>query len=204
MIPVQVKPEPASFDTRVRRKGNAFLASEGVPSKASAFRNYWKRISQELYSAYDGVCAYTCTYLVGPGTVDHFLPKTKFPHLAYEWSNYRLASERANQRKGENTDLLDPFRIKKEWFILDFPSCLVVLGGAIPIKKLSTAQKTIEVLKLNDDDNLVQERCNIIMLFVDGSVRLDFLRQRHPFIAWELERQGLTTNPGNVFKRRTK
>ena len=204
MIPVQIKPEPTSFDTRVRRKGNAFLASEGVPSKAGAFRNYWRNISQELYSAYGGVCAYTCTYLVGSGTVDHFLPKTKCPYLAYEWSNYRLALEKANQRKGENIGLLDPFKIKKEWFILDFPSCLVVPGSAIPVKKLSAAQKTIEVLKLNDDDNLVQDRCDIIMSFVDGSVRLDFLRQRYPFIAWELERQGLTTNPGNVFKRRPK
>lgn len=204
MIPVQVQPEPVSFDTRVRRKGNVFLASKGVPSKASAFRSYWKHISQELHNAYDGVCAYTCTYLAGFGTVDHFLPKTQFSRLAYEWSNYRLASERANQRKGEDTGLLDPFKIKKEWFILDFPSCLVVPGSAIPIKKMSAAEKTIKVLKLNDDDNLVQERCNIIMSFVDGSVRLDFLRQRYPFIAWELERQGLTTNPGNVFKRRTK
>lgn len=203
MIPVAPQPEPPSFDVLVRQKGTQFLSQSGIPSKASAFRNYWRYVAQDLYGAYAGICAYTCMCVVGPGTVDHFLPKTRFPLLAYEWLNYRLSSAIANQRKGENLGLLDPFSIQDEWFGMDFPSCFVVLGGSVPVGKIADVQKTIDILKLNEDDNFVQDRCNAIMLFVEGNVTFNFLRVRYPFVAFELHRQGLKSNPGSVFKRRT-
>jgi len=47
-----------------------------------------------MYEAYDGVCAYTGMRMhrvLSDPTIDHFVPKSKRPDLAYEWTNYRLA-----------------------------------------------------------------------------------------------------------------
>ena len=200
MIPVQPRPEPADFDTKVRQPGRSFLRTEGQPKRASAFRPYWRKIKDELHRQYGGICAYTCVYLVGPGTLDHFLPKMQFPQLAYEWSNYRLASERANQRKDDQIGVLDPFTIDPHFFELRFPACQVVPGHALPCNLLAAAEQTIDLLKLNDDDNLVQERCDVIMLFRNGEVTFQFLARRYPFIAVELARQNLEDSVESVFK----
>jgi hypothetical protein len=47
-------------------------------------------------------------------------------------------------------------------------------------------------LRLNDDDNYVQERCNILMDFVRADVSADFLQRRYPFLAKEVARQQLS------------
>ena len=202
MIPIRPRPEPSEFDRLVRQPGSKFLDSHGLPRKASEFRPYWKKIREELGRQYGNICAYTCIYLAGAGTVDHFLPKMQFPRLAYEWTNYRLASERANQRKSEHRDVLDPFRIAPHSFALEFPSCLVVPGPELPADHAPIAESTIDLLKLNDDDSLVQDRCDIIMLFRDRTVDFRFLELRYPFIAAELTRQDLVERIESIFKTR--
>lgn len=153
-----------------------------------------------MHSAYDGICAFTCMYLVGASTVDHFTPRQADPWLAYEWSNYRLASQQVNQSKGDKTGILDPFAIGWQWFALRFPSCLVVPGACLPSAQVPAAKRTIEVLKLNTDDALVQERCNLVIFLRDGQIRLQFLEVRYPFIASELKRQNLLGTLASVFK----
>lgn len=201
MIPVTPKPEPSNFNQKVRRRGKQFLKQHGIPAKSSGFRNYWTEIVSDLHHLYDGICAYTCIYLVSSGTVDHFLPKSKYPCLAYEWSNYRLTSAIINNRKGEE-DILDPFVVQSGWFKIEFPSCLVKIGDLIPRERVQKATHTINILKLNADDALVQERCDIIMHYVDGNVTLQFLERRYPFIAMEIRRQDLVNDIRDVFKRR--
>ena len=202
MIPIRAQPEPPNFDSRVRQPGVRFLENQGSAVSGSKLPRFWHRIKDELHVAYGGICAYTCSYLAGTGSVDHFLPKGTNQWQAYEWSNYRLSSERANSRKGEETGLLDPFEIESQWFALTFPACLVVPGESIPVSRIPAARRTIKVLKLNDDDNLVQERCNLIMDLKDGLVQLGFLEKRYPFIAQELKRQNLVRHLDVVFKRR--
>ena len=122
MIQVREQPEPAGFDARVRQPGLQYLNTAGSFGKPSSrLPTFWHRIKNELHGAYGGICAYTCMYLVGTGSVDHFLPKKANPWLAYEWSNYRLSSDRANSRKGDHTGILDPFQIGSQWFELVFP-----------------------------------------------------------------------------------
>lgn len=200
MIPVQEQQEPTNFDQRVRQPGLEFLNKAGGSIKSSRLPSLWQRIKNDLHGAYGGICAYTCVYLVGTGTVDHFLPKKANPWLAYEWSNYRLSSERTNSRKGEQTGILDPFEIESQWFELLFPACLVVPGEKLPPSRIPAAERTIELLKLNDDDDLVQERCNLIMYLRDGIVQLGFLERRYPFIAHELKRQDLMQRLKSLFK----
>ena len=202
VIPVNQRCEPPEFNLKVRQKGNLFLSQYGIPSKSSRFRSYWKDIASDLHRLYDGICAYTCTYLLPPASIDHFLPKSKYPYLAYEWSNYRLTSDRTNQRKGEKEGILDPFIVQRGWFTMDFPSCLVQTSTNIPEAYTQQAEDTIEILKLNDDDTLVQDRCDIIMEYVDGSVSLQFLHKRYPFVAIEIVRQDLIDTIGQVFRRR--
>ena len=200
MIPVKEQPEPADFDARVRQPGLQFLNKAHGSGNVPRLPNFWQRIKNELHGAYGGICAYSCIYLVGTGSVDHFLPKKANPWLAYEWRNYRLSSDRVNSRKGEQTGILDPFEIRSQWFELVFPACLVVPGKKLPASRIPAAERTIELLKLNDDDGLVQERCDVVVYLRDGLVQLGFLERRYPFIAYELKRQDLLQGLPALFK----
>lgn len=192
MIRVASKPEYPNFDASVRSPGAAFLAICPVPTSEQFRRkNFWSRAARELHEAYSGVCAYTAMYLPEQGSVDHFLPKTTYPHLAYEWSNYRLASGRVNSSKGSLTGVLDPFHVEDDWFYMDIPACLLRPNPALEKSLRGQIATTINSLRLNQDDNHVQERCNILMDYARADVSIGFLERRYPFLAKEVSRQAL-------------
>jgi hypothetical protein len=140
-------------------------------------------------------------YFVAPGSVDHFLPKSRRPDLAYEWSNYRLAIPQVNSYKGDSTDVIDPFVVHDGWFVLDFPSCLVRAAHDLSSAIAEQIEETVKVLKLNDADHFVQERCNVVIEFLDGHLSFDFLSRRYPFLAAEIGRQGGKDVLRAIFKR---
>jgi hypothetical protein len=204
LIPVALQPEPAGFHANVRVPGQRFLATHPHPSNKDFKGNtYWKWAANELHAAYRGICAYTCFYHVPSGTIDHFLPKSAHPNLAYEWNNFRLASHRANSYKGQSMDVLDPFIIQPNWFALDVPSCLMIPGAGLGEPITSQVQRTIDVLHLNSDDTFVQERCDVMLAYANGDVSLDFLHRRFPFLAAEIVRQGIQHTASAIFKIRT-
>jgi len=191
MIRVIAAPEYASFDADVRRPGAAFLTTCPEPtSEQFRKKNLWSKASRELHAAYSGICAYTAMYLPQQWSVDHFLPKTSHPHLAYEWSNFRLANERVNNSKGNLPDILDPFQIEDDWFYMDIPACLLKPNPALGAVLRGRISNTINSLRLNQDDNYVQERCNILIDYARGDVSRGFLERRYPFLAKEVSRQG--------------
>lgn len=191
MIRVAPRPEYPQFDIEVRRPGAAFLATCPKPtSEQFKKKNFWSKAARELHAAYSGICAYTAMYLTEQGSVDHFLPKTAYPDLAYEWSNFRLARGRVNSSKGNLTDILDPFDVQDEWFHMEVPACLLKPNPALDIDLRRKIAHTINSLRLNQDDNYVQERCNILIEFARGDVSIGFLRRRYPFLAKEVDRQG--------------
>ncbi len=201
MIPVSLKSEYPEFDAQVRQPGKTFLEATPSPTSAQFKRkNYWTRSLAELHAAYSGICAYTSMYLPDRGSVDHYWPKTAYPELAYEWSNFRLANGRINSTKGNSLDVLDPFDIGDDWFCLDIPSCLIranaELGRAVTLR----INRTINSLRLNSDDTHVQERCNILIALAKGDVMYQFLEQRYPFLAREIDRQGLRDQLAAIFK----
>jgi hypothetical protein len=203
LIPVLKQQEPAGFDANVRRKGASFLAKFPNPTN-NDFKpaQFWKWAAHELYEAYRRICAYSCVYMPSPpGTIDHFLPKSKHPNQAYEWDNLRLASHRMNNNKGNSMDVIDPFLVQPGWFVLDFPSCLVRPGDGLEPELTEQISKTIDILKLNDDDSLVQDRCDMMMDFADGEVTISFLQKRYPFLACEIIRQGIQNTANQIFKR---
>lgn len=190
MIPIQQKPEPLDFNTHVRIPGVQFLSKVCCPtSKQWKKNNYWTHCSQNLYSAYEGICAYTGIWVSkSSSTVDHFIPKSNNPQLAYEWSNYRLACDKANNNKSDEK-ILDPFQISNDWFLLNFPSLLVH-----PSKNLSTSdydkvKKTIDILKLNNEC-FIEDRLHWLNEYI-YNLDFDFLKRHAPFIAYELQRQGI-------------
>lgn len=203
MIPVRPEPEYPEFDSEVRRPGRAFLKNNPHPSNRD-FRShaYWRKAAGHLKAAYSSLCAYTSLHLVDVSSVDHFRPKTKYPNLAYEWSNYRLARQKINQRKGDAEDVIDPFQVKSGWFVLDLPSCLIRPGDGLNQRARDRVNATIATLKLNADDHLVQERCDWLTELAQGEVTLNFLNRRYPFLAVEVRRQGVEDRLSQIFRRR--
>lgn len=201
LIRVASKPEYPGFNTQVRQPGAAFLATCPNPtSEQFRKKNFWDRAAKELHAAYSGICAYTATYLPDQGSVDHFVPKTINPALAYEWTNYRLASGRVNTCKGNQTSVLDPFIVEDDWFELDVPSCLLKAKSDLPKSLRAQINATINSLRLNADDYYVQERCNILIDYAKGEISLGFLKRRYPFLAKEVERQSLGPRLASLFK----
>ena len=139
-------------------------------------------------------------YLPEQGSVDHFIPKTVQPPLAYEWSNFRLASGRVNNTKGTQTNILDPFQVDDNWFHLEVPSCLLKANPTLDPHVKTQVKNTIHSLRLNDDDYYVQERCNILIDYAKGEIGFGFLTRRYPFLAKEITRQNLTPTLRTVFR----
>jgi hypothetical protein len=192
MIRVVLAPEYPNLGGEGRAPGAAFLAECPNPnSKQFNKKNFWIRAAKELHAAYSGICAYTAMYLPEQGSVDHFRPKSTFPLLAYEWDNFRLASGRVNTSKGNQADVIDPFEVENDWFYLDIPACLLRPNPNLDRPTRNRINGTINSLRLNQDDNYVQERCNILIDFACGEISEGFLRRRYPFLSKEVIRQGL-------------
>ena len=202
MIRVHAKPEPPDFNSRVRQRGLRFLNSCPNPNSSQFKRhNYWAAVLDELHSAYSRLCAYTTRELVKTGSVDHFRPKSKYPQLAYEWDNYRLARQAINTRKGESEDVIDPFIVCEGWFVLDMPSCLIKPGQNVTSQIRKSVNATINVLGLNSDERLVEERCRLLVNLADGFITLQYLEFHYPFIAAEVRRQKVYDSLKEIFSR---
>ncbi len=201
MISVQLQPEPPDFEAKVRQPGKEFLRKH---PKAKKLDSYWREIIPDLWRAYSGVCAYSCHWFppLGGESVDHFIPKSEKPHLAYEWSNYRLATQKLNNRKGAATDIVDPFTINGDWFLLVFPAMLVKPNSSLADTAKRKVQNTINILKLNDEA-IVNLRLSYVLEYCDGDITLKGLQKKAPFIARELIRQSLTETVRDMMKRRT-
>lgn len=190
MIFVQEQAEPADFHIKVRKPGQAFLKTNSTPSnKDYKPHRYWKEI--DLHTAYGGICAYSAHWIPPRGTVDHYIPKSAKSDLAYEWSNYRLCTEKLNNYKDSKLDVMDPFSVKSGWFVIDFDTFFIEPQDGLPEYIKTAVSNTIKRLRLNDDDDLVQGRANTVSLYSNGDVPFEFLLRRYPFLARELERQGL-------------
>lgn len=203
LIQVNEVAEPADFDIRVRTPGAAFLRTTPNPTNHQwRTHGYWRRVIDDLFSAYDGLCAYCASWTYRPnqttrpqdGTVDHFVPKSAIPAQAYEWDNYRLCRSRLNMRKGEHRDVLDPFTLPPRWFILDFRTFLLVPNHSLPPADYARVVDTIERLQLNTDNDYVNERVGAIREYCLGRVTLTQLARRYPFFASEMAEQNFDTN----------
>ena len=106
----------------------------------------------------------------------------------YEWSNYRLACSLMNARKRAAVDVLDPFEVKEGWFALELVEFQVVPGNGLPDDVTGAVTDTIERLRLNDL-YCCEVREEYAEAYWDKDIWFDYLKQRAPFVARELQRQ---------------
>jgi 5-methylcytosine-specific restriction endonuclease McrA len=214
VIPVALAPPPPNFEERVRRRGldaiaelvgeetsrprsgpkreKLFARPEDIPARH--LPPYWTEVLGDLCKAYHSVCAYVSLYIheaTGDASVDHFIPKSKAVHLAYEWSNYRLCCGLMNSLKKDKVLLLDPFTVKDDWFALEFVDYQVKPGkGAVgPIEE--AVLDTIDKLRLNTTECCKARQVYVELYLDTREVTLSFVERRAPFVARELRRQGL-------------
>ena len=190
MIHVVPQNEPPDFDEKVRKPGLIAVERGDIP-----LPEYWRRCLDDLYRLYDGICAYICIYIpqvTGGRTVEHFAPKKKHRNDAYEWSNYRLVCNVMNSRKRDFEDVMDPFEILDGWFHLQLTTMKVVPNYDLPPNIKDRINDTIMRLKLNHSD-CIKARSNYYDEYIahDDPLPFRLLKKWNPFVAMELERQGL-------------
>jgi hypothetical protein len=187
LIPVQQQPEPPDFQEKVAAPGAAFLAQNAKPPSWEN-REYWRRALDDLYQSYHKICAYTALWHYrDSATVDHFEARNVVPSRAYDWTNFRLATRAANTNKGTKPNVLDPHTIKPDTFKIIFPTCLVK-----PTTENPLAKETVCNLRLNKEPILSMRR-TWLADYAEKKFTFDFLLEKAPFIAYELERQDLKT-----------
>ena len=196
MIPVAMKPEPDDFDQKVRQKGQQFLTTK-TPTKSTDWKghDYWRVALPDLKTFYGNICAYCCLRIApctGNPTVDHYQHKSQFHQLAYEWSNFRLAAGRMNSYKGISAEVLDPFTIQHDWFVLEFSPMIMVKPNPTLEEPTKTAvANCIKQLKLDRDKNYLAEVESWYKMFANNEISVEVLARFAPFMAYELRRQGL-------------
>jgi hypothetical protein len=193
--------EPETFNEKVRIPGRNFLKTYPFPnSRQLQEHNYWKNIKDDLSQLYKHICAYTGEWVYKESaSVDHFMPKSKYPQLAYEWDNYRLTTKEMNNIKGDKVDLIDPFDVQIGWFVLVLPGCDIKPCETLNEIDRNKINYTINVLKLNSDKRS-ENRSIIIQDYINNGCPFDSLKKRYPYIACELERRDLQTKVADYFK----
>jgi hypothetical protein len=202
VIPVQEKRAPKRFNEKVYRPGRKWLKDNGHPLRGPIPKNangknafelptYWRACLDELYRRYDGVCAYTSIYIdrvTGARSSDHFIAKSTALEHAYRWRNLRLASGKINGRKGIFDDILDPFEIRQETFLLDLGTGEIFPNPGLLAADRAKAQTTIDRLLLDDPD-CRQRRREFFDYYRTGEISDAHLRKMCPFVWYEVHRQ---------------
>ena len=197
MIAVQQQPEPPDFDAKVRQTGVAWMRAHGIADnqplpRGTRLKDYWRECKPDVYERYGRCCAYLAVYMqdIGEVTIDHFIPKSLRPDLAYEWSNYRLASALINARKLQSCDVLDPFAVQNGWFHLELVTGHIYPNPALDSPAIEKVQTTIARLKL-DDANCRETRAQHFQDFCEQNISEAHLKTHSPFVWSEASRQGL-------------
>jgi hypothetical protein len=200
MMPVRPQPEPKDFAAMVRIPGNIWLQakmealgiSPGSPIPPRFEWNaLWTGVIDDAHGLYHGLCAYLACYIelsTGEVTIDHFKDKKVHPTLAYEWSNYRLASHGRNRLK--RSEVLDPFLIGEGWFHLEFATGSIFPNPSLDTPTKSQVELTIKHLHL-DEPRCQKDRMQYFNDYLNGDISGAFLKRMHPFVYAEASRQGL-------------
>jgi uncharacterized protein (TIGR02646 family) len=163
------------------------------PLNAGKLPPYWRKIQKDLWNAYRGTCAYLCIYFEWPSgtsSIDHFIAKSRNAGVAYEWSNYRLSSLGMNRNKNRFDDILDPFEIKSDTFLLNLASGEIKPNPDLACDARSKAVETIDRLGLNDPE-CMKMRADHYTDFLKHDVSCNWLERKSPFVWYEARRQNL-------------
>ncbi len=185
MMRFRPAPEPPDFDTRCRQPGLAWLARNPPPKRP---KDFWSPFRLSLATAFEQLCAYSCQH-EPVGTVDHFLSCHDHRERAYDWQNYRFASQWINSSK-KTCEVLDPFEVGDDWFEILLPSLQLVTTDRVPPADRARAEQTLTRLHLRDDERVIRQRAVWYELYRQGDLSLTGLRQMAPLIARAVDKQG--------------
>ena len=210
MMRVAPQPEPDHFDQRVREPGSWAIAelvgeqsprppgrqlAQVAPSRdeipGAKFPPYWRRVRDDLRDRYECVCAFSGMRIAPTAdcTVDHMVSKSTDWRLVYEWRNYRLSCLRMNRKKREFTDVLDPFCIDDDWFVMDVVEFRLHPGPSLDASRKQSVAATINRLGLNDLDWCETRRQHVE--YYREHKMLHIVEILFPFVAKEIRRIGL-------------
>jgi uncharacterized protein (TIGR02646 family) len=117
--------------------------------------DHWRKFQPRLSKAFSTICGY-CERCY-KGQVDHFRPKSAYPELVYEWSNWVFACPTCNQSKGEKwptAGYVDPCAKARSarpeaYFTFDTKTCEIIPRPGLSPRRRKKAAQTIEDLGLN-------------------------------------------------------
>jgi hypothetical protein len=66
-----------------------------------------------------------------------------------------------------------PVKKQPEWLILEIPTCLIKVGNNIPEPERTRIEHAINVLKLNDDDEYVISKEDIISQYINKTINFN-------------------------------
>lgn len=198
MIPVSLQPEPADFDTKVRKKGLKWLRDNNIllnkpPPETKKLPNYWTYSNKQLWETYSRTCAYLAIqfeWTTGAASTDHFVPKSRNAGAAYEWSNYRLSCLGPNRNKSNFEDILDPIGLAPYTFVLNFSDGCIYPNTNLDPDMKKKAQETIARLKLDSPENN-EMRARHYQEYAKGECTLNYIKKWSPFVYSEIVRQEL-------------
>ena len=181
MIRVERVPEPADFDRRARKKGNAWLAANPDNGRP---KDYWTPFKGVLADGFRNRCAYSAMY-EPVGTVDHFVSCSEDRSKAYEWENYRYCAGWINSSKNNvlASEMLDPFEIEDGWFELLLPSLQLRVSNAVPEEFRERAEYVLVRLHLRDDERVMRQRREWYRMYQCGEITKSGLERKAPLIA---------------------
>ena len=153
-------PEPSGLETIRDRRTSHWIDywENGIGSQPTD--SYWSDFHEYLvqrFLRHCGYCEFTCR-----GEVDHFRPKSKFPELVYEWSNWIFACHDCNQAKGDKWPVegyVDPCSVTasdrpETYFTFNTESGEIVSLEGLDPDRLDKANTMIDDLKLNAPHHL--------------------------------------------------
>lgn len=198
MIPVARIPEPLDFDARARQPGLRWLQENPMAERP---RDYWSPFRNVLAEGFKNLCGYSAMH-EPQGTIDHFQSIKREPTLAYEWSNYRFASQWINSSK-QAGEVLDPFEVGEDWFEVLLPSLQLVLTDKVPPAFRPLAEATLRNLPLVNDPRILRQRRVWYELYQKRKLPLDGLKELAPLIAAAVEKQLASGQPGALEVRKS-
>ena len=131
----------------------------------------WRLFRSELSSRFSGICGY-CEER-DRGEVDHFKPKSKFPELVYEWTNWVFACHTCNsiykREKWPQPGYIDPCTAlhherPERVFDFDTHDGSIVVRQGLNEEIRSRAQQTIDDLGLNELEHLQKRIARIELI----------------------------------------
>lgn len=192
MIPVAKIKQPPKYEKKVRQPGTQWMKAN---PDAKRPHPYWNAILGDLEKGFKSLCGYAAMLDPTGGTVDHYLSYKSRPDLAYEWTNYRFASQVLNaSKKNADAEVLDPHEVGAGWFEIILPSLQMRVTNAIPDAHRRKAEYTLRHLKLDHGERLIRWRRQWYKMYQEKKISLDGLRDVAPLIADAVERQGTVSN----------